>query len=136
MVQVRALPERSVEPNLSLCEAFYQVLVLDVLLVSFNLIFLLSSGGQEDCILSYEPVTRQESKFHLLFCHCSLYFSLHILGASRAVSFAVPAPDSLWLFFLATRSIAYKRNDVRVSLASPRFLTFSGLSSVCSHGLY
>lgn len=65
-----------------------------------SLLFLLSSGGQEDCILSYEPVTRQESKFHLLFCHCSLYFSFHILGASRAVSLAMPAPDSLWLLFI------------------------------------
>lgn len=37
MVQVRALPERSVEPNLSLCETFYQALVFGVLLVSFNL---------------------------------------------------------------------------------------------------
>lgn len=37
MVQVRALPEGSVEPSLSLCEAFYQALVFDMLLASFNL---------------------------------------------------------------------------------------------------
>lgn len=37
MVQARAFTERSVESDLSLCEAFYQALALDVLLVSFNL---------------------------------------------------------------------------------------------------
>jgi len=37
MVQVRALPKRNAEPGLSLCEAFDEALVLDKLLVTFNL---------------------------------------------------------------------------------------------------
>lgn len=64
-----------------------------------SLFFLLSSGGQEDCILSYEPVTRQESKFHL-FYPCSLCLLFQSLRASRAISLALPIPDSLWLPFL------------------------------------
>lgn len=45
------------------CRAGLIAVVCDWLLVHCNFSFFLFSGGQEDFILSYEPVTRQESKF-------------------------------------------------------------------------
>lgn len=101
MVQVRGLSrEKCWTWSLSMWSILSNLNTWHVAHQLQSLVFLLSSGGQEDCILSYEPVTRQESKFHLLFYHSSLCFSFQSLGASRAVSLALPVPVSPWLLFL------------------------------------
>lgn len=45
------------------CRAGLVAVACDWLLVHCNFSFFLFSGGQEDCILSYEPVTRQEINY-------------------------------------------------------------------------
>lgn len=133
MVQGRALPERSAELDLSLCEAFYQALILDVVLVSFNLFsffFHQEAKKTASFLMNLSP----DRKVSFICFSVTLPYIFHFTFWGPAEQQAFPCQPQILCgsFFLATRSIAYKRNDERVSLASPHLLMFSGLSPVCS----
>lgn len=76
MVQMRVLPERSVEPNLSLCEAFYQALVLDVLLVSFNL-FSFFSRQEAKKTASFLMNLSPDRKVSFICCSVTVPYIFH-----------------------------------------------------------